>query len=159
MRRVGRRPYLTRLRCDLSRALYKRWFLEYHKQHPEVRVNYTPIGSGAGIRQFTSGYVLFGASDAGMSKGEIEKLPENYGGVYLLPMTAGVIVLSYNVPGLTEPIRLSREAYVRIFLREITNWNDDALAKTNPGIKLPDLDITVVTRRTAAEPVTPSPTT
>ena len=126
--------------------VYKRWFLEYYKQHPEVRVNYTPIGSGAGIRQFTSGYVLFGASDAGMSKDEIAKLPEDYGGVYLLPMTAGVIVLSYNVPGLTEPIRLSREAYVRIFLREITNWNDDAVAKTNPGVKLPDLDITVVTR-------------
>jgi phosphate transport system substrate-binding protein len=57
-----------------------------------------------------------------------------------------VIVLSYNVPGLTEPIRLSREAYVRIFLREITNWSDDAIAKTNPGVKMPDLDITVVTR-------------
>ncbi len=126
--------------------LYKRWFLEYYKQHPEVRVNYTPIGSGAGIRQFTAGYVLFGASDAGMSKGEIEKLPENYGGVYLLPMTAGVIVLSYNVPGVSQPIRLSRDAYVRIFLREITNWSDEAVAKTNPGVKMPDLDITVVTR-------------
>src|ERR1700722_17103731 len=57
--------------------LYKRWFLEYYKQHPEVRVNYTPIGSGAGIRQFTSGYVLFGASDAGMSKDEIAKLPKD----------------------------------------------------------------------------------
>ncbi len=81
-----------------------------------------------------------------MSKDEIAKLPEDYGGVYLLPMTAGVIVLSYNVPGVTEPIRLSREAYVSIFLREITKWNDDAIAKTNPRVKLPDLDIHVVTR-------------
>ena len=57
--------------------LYKRWFLEYYKHHPEVRVNYTPIGSGAGIRQFTGGYVLFGASDAGMSKGEIATFNES----------------------------------------------------------------------------------
>jgi phosphate transport system substrate-binding protein len=126
--------------------LYKRWYLEYYKQYPEVRVNYTPIGSGAGIRQFTSGLVVFGASDAGISKDEIAKLPEHYGGVLALPMTAGGIVLSYNVPGVSEPIRLSREAYVNIFLREITNWNDDAIAKSNPGVKLPDLNITLVTR-------------
>jgi phosphate transport system substrate-binding protein len=50
------------------------------------------------------------------------------------------------VPGVAEPIRLSREAYVGIFLREIVNWSDEAIAKTNPGVKLPDLDITVVTR-------------
>jgi len=47
--------------------LYKRWFLEFYKQNPTVRVNYTPIGSGAGIRQFTTGLINFGASDAGMS--------------------------------------------------------------------------------------------
>jgi len=126
--------------------LYKRWFLEYYQQHPKVRVNYTPIGSGAGIRQFTSGLVSLGASDAGMSKKEIEKLPESYGGVLLLPMTAGSIVLSYNLSGFEKPVRLSRKAYVKIFLREILNWNDEEIAKHNPGVKLPDLNITVVTR-------------
>ena len=126
--------------------LYKRWFLEYYKENPAVRVNYSPIGSGAGIRQFTSGLVSFGASDAGMSQKEIDKLPEKFGGVLLLPMTAGLIVLSYNVPGLTEPIRLSRTAYVKIFLREIKNWNDAEIAKDNPGAKLPDQNIIVVTR-------------
>src|SRR5215471_8027954 len=60
--------------------LYKRWFLEYYERHPELRVNYTPIGSGAGIRQFTAGLVTFGASDAGMSQKEIDKLPAEYGG-------------------------------------------------------------------------------
>src|SRR5262245_27372182 len=69
--------------------LYKRWFIEYYQAHPEVRVNYSPIGSGAGIRQFTAGLTSFGASDAGMSKKEIDKLPKEYGGVLLLPMTAG----------------------------------------------------------------------
>jgi phosphate transport system substrate-binding protein len=125
--------------------LYKRWFVEYYAEHPDVRVNYSPIGSGAGIRQFTAGLTSFGASDAGMSKKEIEKLPNDYGGVLLLPMTAGEIVLSYNLP-LGEPIRLSREVYVKIFLREITSWNDPEIAKDNPGVALPDQKITIVTR-------------
>jgi phosphate transport system substrate-binding protein len=126
--------------------LYKRWFIQYYQEHPDVRVNYTAIGSGAGIRQFTSGLVSFGASDAGMTKKEIDKLPKDFGGVLLLPMTAGVIVLSYNVPGVAAPIRLSRSAYVRIFLRDIARWNDPAIAKDNPGLDLPDRPITVVTR-------------
>jgi phosphate transport system substrate-binding protein len=125
--------------------LYKRWFVEYFAEHPDVRVNYSPIGSGAGIRQFTAGLTSFGASDAGMSKKEIEKLPGDFGGVLLLPMTAGEIVLSYNLP-LAEPLRLSREAYIKIFLRQITRWNDPAIVEDNPGVPLPDEEITVVTR-------------
>jgi phosphate transport system substrate-binding protein len=125
--------------------LYKRWFIEYYQEHPDVRVNYSPIGSGAGIRQFTAGLTNFGASDAGMSKKEIDKLPKKYGGVLLLPMTAGEIALSYNVP-LRAPLRLSRSAYVKIFLRQIKKWNDPEIAKDNPGVDLPDQKITVVTR-------------
>jgi phosphate transport system substrate-binding protein len=126
--------------------LYKRWFLEYYRGHPEVRVNYTPIGSGAGIRQFTAGLVSFGASDAGMSKKEIDKLPAHFDGVRLLPLTAGSIVLSYNLPGVSEAIRLSRKVYLGIFLREITAWDDPEIARRNPGTRLPDMPITVVTR-------------
>jgi phosphate transport system substrate-binding protein len=126
--------------------LYKRWFLEYYRGHPEVRVNYTPIGSGAGIRQFTSELVSFGASDAGINKDQQQKLPEHFGGVVILPMTAGSIVLSYHVPDVPVPIRLSRAAYVKVFLNQITNWNDEAIAKDNPGVVLPDLRIVVVRR-------------
>jgi phosphate transport system substrate-binding protein len=125
--------------------LYKRWFIEYYRDHPDVRVNYSPIGSGAGIRQFTAGLTTFGASDAGMSQKEIDKVPKAYGGVLLLPMTAGEIVLSYNLP-LAAPLRLSRAAYVKIFLGQITRWNDPEIAKDNPGAALPDQKITVVTR-------------
>jgi phosphate transport system substrate-binding protein len=84
--------------------LYKRWSLEYYRAHPEVRVNYTPVGSGAGTRQFTAGLVSIGASDAGMSKKEVDKLPPDFDGVRLLPMTAGSSVLSYNLPGVTETV-------------------------------------------------------
>ena len=126
--------------------IYKRWFLDYYQKEPAVRINYSPIGSGAGIRQFTAGLVTFGASDAGMSKKEIAALPNSYGGVLLLPMTAGCIVLSYNLPGVSKPLRLSRLAYVKIFLRQITNWNDQEISKDNPGVALPDKNITLVTR-------------
>jgi phosphate transport system substrate-binding protein len=123
--------------------LYKRWFLEYYKKHPEVRVNYQAIGSGAGIRQFTEGLVSFGASDAAMSDKEIARVQV---GVVLLPMTAGSVVLSYNVPGASEGLKLSREALANIALGKITNWRDPAIAKANPGVDLPDLDITWVRR-------------
>ena len=61
-------------------------------------------------------------------------------------MTAGSIVLAYNLPDAPKELKLSREAYAEIFLGKITQWNDPAIAKANPGEKLPDTKITVVTR-------------
>jgi phosphate transport system substrate-binding protein len=81
-----------------------------------------------------------------MSKKEIAALPKSYGGVLLLPLTAGCIVLSYDLPGVTQPVRLSRAAYLKIFLRQISKWNDPEIVKDNSGVALPDLNITVVTR-------------
>ena len=62
-----------------------------------------------------------------------------------LPVTAGSIVLAYNLPGV-ENLKLMRNAYVGIFLGKIKKWNDKAIADANPGVKLPYQDITVVTR-------------
>jgi phosphate transport system substrate-binding protein len=125
--------------------LYKRWFLEYYTRHPDVRVNYQAIGSGAGIRQFTEGLTTFGASDAYMSKGEIEKVP-NDRGVILIPLTAGSIVLCYNLPGGPSDLKLTRQAFADIALGKITRWNDPAIADANPGVTLPGAEITVVRR-------------
>ena len=66
-------------------------------------------------------------------------------GVQLLPMTAGAIVLSYNLPGVPE-LKLPREAYAGIFLGKVTKWNDPLIAKANPDVKLPDSPINVVVR-------------
>jgi phosphate transport system substrate-binding protein len=123
--------------------LYKRWFLEYYRGHREVQVNYQAIGSGAGIRQFTEELVDFGASDAAMTDDEMKKVKP---GVQLLPLTAGSVVICYNVPGIDTPLRLSRETYVRIFLGEITSWDDAAIKDLNQDITLPSLPITVVRR-------------
>jgi phosphate transport system substrate-binding protein len=127
--------------------LYKRWFLEYYQAHPDVQISYQAIGSGAGIRQFTQGLTIFGASDAAMNDKEIAEAEKKLGApVLLLPMTAGSVVLSYNVPGVATPLQLSRAAYAGIFLGTITSWNDAAIARINPNVTLPDLPITVVRR-------------
>jgi phosphate transport system substrate-binding protein len=67
------------------------------------------------------------------------------GGVQLLPMTAGAIVITYNLEGVTG-LNLSRKAYSGIFLGKIKKWNDPEIASANPGAKLPDLPINVVVR-------------
>lgn len=123
--------------------LYERWFAEYNKLHPDVQINYQALGSGAGVKQFQQNLVDFGASDAAMTDAEMAVVKN---GAVLLPMTAGSIVLAYNLPDAPAELKLSREAYVGIFLGKITNWNDPAIGKANPGAKLPDTKITVVTR-------------
>ncbi len=122
--------------------LYSRWFREFSTKNPNIRVNYQATGSGAGIKASTAGQTDFGASDAAMSDEEIKAAQDN---VVLLPMTAGHIVLAYNLPDVKD-LKLSREAYVGIFLGEITKWNDAKIAKANPGVKLPDTGITPVNR-------------
>ena len=122
--------------------LYLRWIAEYTKANPDVQINYQAIGSGAGIKQFTDNLVSFGASDAAMTDKEIAAVKQ---GVVLIPATAGSIVLAYNLPGV-ESLKLSREAYVGIFLGKITKWNDPAIAKTNEGVKLPDSSIVACER-------------
>ncbi len=122
--------------------LYQRWIAEYTKGNPNIQINYQGVGSGAGIKQFTQNLVSFGASDAAMKDDEIAAVKQ---GVVLIPATAGSIVLAYNLPGVTS-LKLSREAYVGIFLGKITAWNDPAIAKTNEGVKLPSTGITVCTR-------------
>jgi phosphate transport system substrate-binding protein len=123
--------------------LYSTWFKDYHKANKDVFVNYQAKGSGAGIKDFINHTVDFAASDAGMKDEEIAQVKE---GVQLLPMTAGTIVIAYNLPGNPEGLKLSREVYSKIFLAEIKKWNDPLIAKDNPGMKLPDLAITVVRR-------------
>ena len=124
--------------------LHQKWFQEYNKLHPDVQINYQALGSGAGIKQFQQGLVDFGASDAAMTDDEMKQVKD--GGVILLPMTAGSVVLAYNLPGAPATLKLSREAYVGMFLGKITTWNDPAIAKSNPGVTMPNTKITIVTR-------------
>jgi phosphate transport system substrate-binding protein len=122
--------------------IYQRWFQDLSNSDPNLQVDYQSVGSGAGVERFVQQLVDFGASDVAMTDEEIAKVDR---GVLMLPMTAGSIVLAYNLPGV-ENLQLSREAYTGIFLGEITSWNDPQIAQDNPGVNLPDQSITVVHR-------------
>jgi phosphate transport system substrate-binding protein len=122
--------------------LYSRWFKEFSDKNPGIRVNYQATGSGAGIKAFMAGQTDFGASDAAMTDAEIKEANDN---VVLFPVTAGSIVLAYNLEGVSD-LKLTREAYVGIFQGKITTWSDPKIAASNPGVKLPAKKITTVHR-------------
>lgn len=126
--------------------LYQRWFQDLNGKYPNLQVNYQGVGSGAGVEQFTAGTVDFGASDTAMKDEEIAKVGDAKGGVLMLPMTAGSIVLAYNLPEVQGELKLPRQVYTDIFFGKIKKWNDPAIAKANPDLKLPDQNITIVHR-------------
>ena len=133
---------LTGAGASFPAPLYQNWFVSAAQDDPNLKVNYQSVGSGAGVEQFTQETVDFGASDVAMKD---EEMAEVGRGVLLLPMTAGSVVLAYNLPGV-EGLKLSRDAYVGIKLGEITNWNDPKITADNPDLELPDKPITVVHR-------------
>ncbi len=123
--------------------LYSAWFKSFSKTLKNASIDYQAKGSGAGIRDFINHTVDFAASDAAMTPEEIAKVKE---GVVLLPMTAGEIVIAYNLPGNPKGLKLPRDVYPDIFLGKITQWNDERIQSANPDLKMPDLPITVVRR-------------
>ena len=122
--------------------LYLKWFKDYGAAHPSIQVDYQSVGSGTGVKNFIDKTVDFAASDRAMTPDEMAKVS---GGVQLIPMTAGAIVLAYNLPDVPT-LKLSREAYSGIFLGKVKKWNDPLITKDNPGVKLPDQPINVVVR-------------
>jgi phosphate transport system substrate-binding protein len=123
--------------------LYTKWLEVYTAEHPEVSFSYDAVGSGEGIKRFIAGEVDFGASDAAMKD---EEMAQVTAGVQLVPATAGMVVLAYNIWGLEGDIKLKRDVYVDIFLGKITKWNDPRIVASNPHITLPDMEITPVVR-------------
>jgi phosphate transport system substrate-binding protein len=123
--------------------MYSKWFSEYNKLHPDVQINYQSIGSGGGIRQVLNGTVDFGASDGPMSD---EQLAQAKTKILHIPTVMGAVVPAYNVPGVSGEIKFTPEALAGIYLGKITAWNDPALAKANPGLKLPNQPIIAIYR-------------
>jgi phosphate transport system substrate-binding protein len=124
--------------------LYSKWFKSYGETHPNVEIDYQSVGSGSGVKSFIDKTVDFGASDAAMTPEEISRVDPALG-VQLLPMTAGSIVITFNVADVKE-LKLSRKAYAGIFLGTVKKWNDPLIKKENPGVKFPDSPINVVVR-------------
>ncbi|MEM6838913.1 MAG: phosphate ABC transporter substrate-binding protein PstS [Cyanobacteria bacterium P01_C01_bin.120] len=130
--------------ASLPLLIYERIFTEYRQQvDPNLQINFQPTGSAAGIQQVISQTVDFGASDVAMADEEIAQVEP---GVVLVPMTAGLVAIAYNLPGVGTGLKLSRAALTGIFLGQITQWRDPLIAEANPDVPLPDLPITLVHR-------------
>jgi phosphate transport system substrate-binding protein len=123
--------------------LYKKWIEAYRSAAPAVSITYDAVGSGEGVARFIAETVDFAGSDVLMSEKEIAKVRN---GVVMVPTTAGMIALAYNLPGVSAEIKLPRDVYADIFAGVIKRWDDPRIAAANPGMTLPHLDITRVAR-------------
>ena len=122
---------------------FSKAFYTYSQAHPDVTVNYQSIGSGGGIQQFTAKTVDFGASDVPMDAQELARAKDP---VLQIPVTLGGAGIAYNLPGIAKGLHLTRALVADIYLGKVTKWNDPAIAKLNPRVKLPSMAITVVHR-------------
>jgi len=123
--------------------IYSKWFSDYNKLHPDIQINYQSIGSGGGIKQLISQTVFFGATDGPMTEEQLKSAP---GPVFHLPTVLGAVVPAYNLPNLTADLKFTGPTLADIYLGKVKKWNDPAVARSNPGVALPNLDITVVHR-------------
>ena len=121
--------------------LYSKMFDVYNKEYG-VKVNYQAIGSGGGIRQLINKTVDFGGSDAIMSE---KDLTEASAPILHIPTCAGAVVLTYNLAG-DPQLKFTSDVIADIFLGKISKWNDRRISDINAGVKLPDMNITVVHR-------------
>ena len=129
--------------ASFPNPLYQKWMSEYGKMKPNVKLDYQSIGSGGGIKQLKEQTVDFGASDAPMKDEDLKSAP---GEVLHVPTVLGAVVITYNLEGVSHPLRFSAEVLADIFLGKIKKWNDPKIAADNSGVTLPSTDITVVHR-------------
>ncbi len=121
--------------------VYSAWANEYNKV-TGIKLNYQSIGSGGGIKQITERTVDFGASDAPQTPEFLQK-----NNLLQFPAVMGGVVLVVNIPGVKAgELKLDSEAVCKMYLGEITKWNDPKIKGMNPGMSLPDGNITVVHR-------------
>jgi phosphate transport system substrate-binding protein len=121
--------------------LYAKWADAYQKLNG-ARINYQSVGSGAGLRQIRAKTVDFGASDMPLSDAELKK-----DGLVQFPVVIGGVVPVINIPGIEAgQVKLTGQVLGDIYLGKIAKWNDPALTALNPGVKLPNEEIQVVSR-------------
>ena len=133
---------LTGAGATFPYPLYSKWF-DVYKEQKNVEINYQSIGSGAGIQQVKAGTVDFGASDAALSDAQLKDMPRK---VLHVPTVGGAVVLAYDLPGLSAPLKLTPELVAGIYLGRISTWNDKRIAAVNPGVVLPAAPILAVHR-------------
>lgn len=128
--------------ATLPYPLYAKWAAEYGRVDPNVRINYQPLGSGAGVRQIADGVVDFGATDEPMSDAELARAER---ALVQIPTTIGAVVLAYRLDGIAD-LELTPELAADVFLGDIARWDDARLRAANPHAALPSEPIMVVHR-------------
>jgi phosphate transport system substrate-binding protein len=119
-------------------AVYAKW-AEAYQTATGNKVNYQAIGSSGGVKQIKAKTVDFGGTDAPVKEADL-----NAAGLVQVPTVMGGVTIVMNVPGIESgKLKLDGITTANIFRGAITKWNDPAIAKLNPGVKLPDLAITV----------------
>jgi phosphate transport system substrate-binding protein len=131
---------LTAAGATFPYPIYSKWFDSFQKK-TGTQINYQSIGSGGGIAQLTAGTVDFGASDRPMTDEELKKT-----GAFHFPTVLGAVVATYNIEGKPADLKFTGDSLAGVFMGTIKKWNDPAIAKANPGVKLPDSPITVIVR-------------
>lgn len=127
---------------SFDNPLFSKQFAEYATKNG-LKVNYQSVGSGAGISQLTNKTVDFGASDAPMNGKQDSALTAP---VLHIPVTAGAVVVSYNLPDMKDTLKLTPAVLADLFLGNIKKWNDPKIAAINPGAKLPDVAVVIAHR-------------
>jgi phosphate transport system substrate-binding protein len=117
-----------------------------YKDKASVLVDYTSSGSGNGVRQMIDQKNDFGGTDAPMNDTDLKRAQGIGGDVVHIPLVMGGVVPAYNLDGIKDRLRFTGAVLADIYLGKITRWNDARLKKLNPGVDLPDLEITVVRR-------------
>ena len=118
------------------------WIADFQSSHPGVQINYQSIGSGGGIQQLKQGLVDFGASDAALDDQQLKEMPA----LVQIPESAGPVCITYNLPELKEPLKLSAATLAGIYLGQIKSWQDPAVTKDNSGVSLPKHAVAVTHR-------------
>ena len=140
----GGRVELLGAGATFPAPLYRKWIAAYTENKPEISITYRDVGSGEGSQLFLDQKIDFGASDAALNDEQIARAKD---GATLIPATAGIVVLAYNLPDVKGTLRLSREVYADIFTGKIRQWNDPRIQALNPDLKLPRQTITLVARQ------------
>jgi len=140
--------YEPRLNAGGSTFIYplmSQWAYEYYKEK-NIQVNYQSIGSGGGIQQMTAKTIDFGCTDGPMNEEQLKKANAKGGEVVHIPLVMGAVIAAYNLPEVSQKLKLTGPALADIFLGKITRWNDKKIQELNPGVTLPDKSILVIHR-------------
>jgi phosphate transport system substrate-binding protein len=115
------------------------------KDQTDTSINYQSVGSGAGVAQFIANTVDYGATDVALLDDEVSQAQAK-GDPLNIPVAFGAVTVSYNLPGVDKGLKLDGPTLAKVYLGQITKWDDPAIAQQNPDVKLPSTTITVVHR-------------